>query len=309
LFSDWVNLFHYILQGLVTNELAGNEYFIDVAGLLSTSNVSGLAAQNVSLFAFGEGISESTMKQISDFASLAVQTGGGINPISNLTDLINCTLTEGCFSDPEQSPASAFVACYIFNGILRSPPCEDEFNAVASSVNVTEILLCVNEGDINQESALLPESRKLWEAFHSKDNGMQTELARELQLFKEPSQLPDFVTNATASDEENDDGRLLGFVLCLMRALLPPDILDGLQEILAALARLLPVIVGVVEQGGFYLPGEVILFFFSWADFEINEGFVAPFKWWYCMGAVAIFLGGIELFKLIAFRFIIWTKR
>jgi hypothetical protein len=41
----------------------------------------------------------------------------------------------------------------------------------------------------------------------------------------------------------------------------------------------------------------------------LGEGFAAPYKWWYCMGAVAISLAGIELFKLIAIRFMVWTKR
>jgi hypothetical protein len=290
--SDWANLFHYILQGLVTNELAGNEYFIDVAGLLSPSNTTDFNFNDTSLLAFGDGVSQTSMDQISNFTSLAAQTGGGFNPVSNLTDLINCTLAEGCFGDPEKSPASAFVTCYIFNGILRSPPCESEFTTVASNVNFTQIMQCIVEGDTKSESDFVPEFREL----NDGDRNLQS-----LQAL-----LPDYVTNATTGE---DDGRLLDFALCMMRSLLPPDILDAMERIGSVLANLLPIVLGVIEQGGFYLPGEVILFFFSWARFEVDEGFVAPYKWWYCMGAVAIFLGGIELLKLVAIRFIVWTKR
>ena len=54
---------------------------------------------------------------------------------------------------------------------------------------------------------------------------------------------------------------------------------------------------------------ELILFFFGWAEYNDSEGFTAPFKWHYCMSSVAIFLLAIEVFKLIAVRFIVWTKR
>jgi hypothetical protein len=65
----------------------------------------------------------------------------------------------------------------------------------------------------------------------------------------------------------------------------------------------------IVEKGLVLLPGELILFFFGSAEYEAGEGIVAPWKWWYCMSSVAIFLAGIEFFKLVAIRFIVWTKR
>ena len=36
--SDWANLFHYALQGLVTNELQENDYFVDIPTLLPDLN-------------------------------------------------------------------------------------------------------------------------------------------------------------------------------------------------------------------------------------------------------------------------------
>jgi hypothetical protein len=292
--SDWANLFHYILQGFVTNELAGNEYFVDVAGLFSSANATNFSLGNTSLLAFGDGISQTSFDQISSFTSLAAQTGGGFNAVSNLTELLNCTLTEGCFADSEKSLASAFVACYIFNGILRSPPCESEFATVASNANFTQISQCLVEGITISESSIFPAFREI------------RDVDRKMQFFQEEGILPEFVSNATTAE---DDRRLHDFALCMMRSLLPPDVLDALEQIGSILANLLPIVVGVVEQGGFYLPGEVILFFFSWARFEVEEGFIALYKWWYCLGVVAIFLGGIELFKLVAIRFVVWTKR
>lgn len=60
---------------------------------------------------------------------------------------------------------------------------------------------------------------------------------------------------------------------------------------------------------GLLYPGDLILYFFGWANYVDGVGFVAPYKWYYCMFSVAVFLVAIELFKLLALRFIVWTKR
>jgi len=52
-----------------------------------------------------------------------------------------------------------------------------------------------------------------------------------------------------------------------------------------------------------------ILFVFGWAEWQPGGGLVAPWKWWYCMFAVVVFLAGIEVFKLLALRFVVWMKR
>jgi hypothetical protein len=97
----------------------------------------------------------------------------------------------------------------------------------------------------------------------------------------------------------------------LMRALLPPDLIDTIEDIIAIIVSLFGIVMFVLRivENGIDLPGELILFFFGWAEYQEGEGIVAPFKWWYCMGSVLIFLGGIEFFKLLAIRFIVWTKR
>lgn len=48
---------------------------------------------------------------------------------------------------------------------------------------------------------------------------------------------------------------------------------------------------------------------FGWANYNSGEGFVAPFKWYYCLFSVVVFLAAIEVFKLIAVSKIVWTKR
>ncbi|KAG7351104.1 hypothetical protein IV203_010464 [Nitzschia inconspicua] len=144
------------------------------------------------------------MNQISSFTSLAVQSGGGFNPKRNLTDLIDCTLTEGCFADPEQSGASAFIECYIFNGILTPPPCEDEFTAVASNVNFSQILLCINGGDDEPEASLSPDFRELLGDSIVEVQWDQIFPGRGLQLFQGQNLLPDSVINVTASGDDEE---------------------------------------------------------------------------------------------------------
>jgi hypothetical protein len=63
-----------------------------------------------------------------------------------------------------------------------------------------------------------------------------------------------------------------------------------------------------ILQNGLKLPGEVILFVFGWAEFDDGE-LVADKKWYYCMFAVSMFLIGLEIMKLLALRFLVWTKR
>ena len=97
-----------------------------------------------------------------------------------------------------------------------------------------------------------------------------------------------------------------------MKALLPHAKVEAIQRLIEIIKKLIGVLVFFLEiiENGIYLPGELILFFFGWAEFSEDEGgIIAPHKWWYCMGSVAIFLGAIEFFKLIAVRFIVWTKR
>ena len=276
---DWCNLFHYILQGLVTNELAGSSYSIDLIGLLPDIT----AEMPNGILAFGNGNDSQSVeaRQVASVISLALEAPDGINPDTrSLPGLINCTVAMGCFADNETAIFDSFMECYIFNG-LRPPPCRDEFGTVVSNVNITDVLEC-----------FVPEDR--------------------------PASVPTrdgspFIPADFSEDDYgamNDDSRL-DLVLCLMKALLPQDKLNAIQELIETIEKIVGLLVFVLEiiQNGIDIPGELILFFFGWAEYSEGEGIVAPFKYWYCLGAVAIFLGGIEIFKLIAIRFIVWTKR
>ena len=137
--SDWANLFHSALQGLVTNELQENDYFVDIPTLLPDLNPN-----TTSIVGFwGESESLISKEQLAGFLSLALSAGNGTNSQSNLTDLVDCTMRSGCFDDSIQPAAESFIACYLFDGILKSPPCNKEFDAVIESANYTQSLKCL----------------------------------------------------------------------------------------------------------------------------------------------------------------------
>jgi hypothetical protein len=96
-----------------------------------------------------------------------------------------------------------------------------------------------------------------------------------------------------------------------MGQLLPSDLVEDIKEkfvdVIKRVWNLIVVIIDILESG-IWIPGDVILWVFGWAEFENGE-LTAPHKWYYCMFAVACFLFGIELLKLISITFIVWTKR
>jgi len=52
------------------------------------------------------------------------------------------------------------------------------------------------------------------------------------------------------------------------------------------------------------------VFYFGWSEFDIEIfSFRAPWKWHFCTTAVVVFLISMEIIKLFAVRFIVWTKR
>jgi hypothetical protein len=137
---------------------------------------------------------------------------------------------------------------------------------------------------------------------------------------------PDFGGNVTIDSPDVVTGAPSGFsmeaynklekqqqwsiLLCLIRAFLPPqleEIITGIIGFIKDNFDLILILVDVV-QNGISLPGELILFFFGWANFE-DGSFNADFKWHYCLTSVAVFLVAIKIFKLAAVRFIVWTKR
>jgi hypothetical protein len=278
----------------VTNELASNDYHLDVGAILDGANVD-------QLIAF-DGANDTQSQQLSSILGLVSKIPAGTNPSSQyLRQFIECTIANACFADKKEALSSMFISCYLFSGILSRPPCNNELNAVMETVNITTVASCF-VGDDDVISSL-----------------------EDHNIFL--GQTPD---NALPDRTDNDNS--LAFVLCLAGALLPDDAERKILDIIYELMRIAGVVIKVVNNGilipgeldialtlcnqtpvitntRIVFPGELILFFFGWANYDAGVGFASPYKWYYCMFAVGVFLIAIEVFKLVALRFIVWTKR
>lgn len=96
---------------------------------------------------------------------------------------------------------------------------------------------------------------------------------------------------------------------CMMRKLLPFGGVNHMIRGFKELQKIVMFIQDIVEKG-LEIPGDAILFYFGWAQLDADTfTFEAPWKWHYCVTAVTIFLVGMELIKLFAVNFIVWTKR
>jgi hypothetical protein len=283
----WANLFHYIIQGLTTNELAGNDYTLDIADVLGMDTLNTNNITNAFLFEPGTDFSPSSpAMQTSAFISLAMKAGPGINElgesgIDNLTNLIQCFVENDCLEEP--------VSANILSCIVGLPPpfppaiCKDEFDAAIGTV--VEVASCFNATDGGEF------------AFENSEN--------EFSARGVPQNFTtDILDNLTPAEK-------VQLVLCLMKVLLPPERIDKITEILLEIVeKLYGILVFIAEllDDGIQIPGELILFVFGWAELEGGQ-FDAPYKWHYCMTAIASFLLGIEIMKLFAVRNVVWTKR
>lgn len=270
----WANLFHYILQGLVSNELVGKVYHLDLdlSGIVPTNMTD--AATNIVLFQPGiDGLRDDNATEVGTLLSIIASTGNGTNPNSALGDIVGL-LT--CFGDNNcmTNVPSSLMSCVAFR-------CREEFSDAVASFPLEEVTSCF--GPDFGENATLDSS----------------ELVRGA-----PS---DFSIEAYDGLGKAQQWSVL---LCLIRAFLPPqleEIISGIIGFIKDNFNLILIVVDVIENG-INLPGELILFFFGWATFE-DGSFSGDFKWHYCLTSVAVFLVCIEIFKLIAVRFIVWTKR
>jgi len=182
----------------------------------------------------------------------------------------------------EEPLAQNLISCCIFD-LFTEPPCSNEFNQALANVNFTGVSDCVApyivDNTVSADSS-------------SQSNPLDKLTSDDLE--------------AMSSDAQLD------MILCLLRVLLPPGFFYSLAQsvidIIDTVFAVAPVIINIVENG-LAIPGELILWVFGWAEWQPEEGLVAPFKWWYCMFAVAMFLVGIEAFKVLALQFVVWTKR
>merc|ERR1711862_530914 len=266
-----VNLFRYIMQGLVTNQLEGQEYHIDL-GLNSNSSIGERAlrshdGRNASAIIFGPGTvpeDNNDAAQLSRFVSLVMSAGSGNNNETTgffdnggaFSSWVDCMVSNQCFVDPIMA---TFISCNIFN-FPKKPHCEEEFDTLVADMNITHCL----SGAIS------------------------------IDLFQEES----------TSDQSD-------IVRCIISSILPDmhikDIIKGIVSVVANLYGIAMILFDIIENG-ITLPANIILWFFGWGRFEDGE-VIAPYKWHYCMTAVVIFLISVEILKIIAIRFIVWTKR
>lgn len=224
-------MFHYILQGLVTNELAGSDYHLDLGKVLGEVNVD-------NIFAFDSGNASESL-QLSSILSLVTESDGTNPESGKLPSLIDCSLKSGCFADGEESLSNSFLGCYIFNGFLKSPPCEDEFGGVMETVNWTEVVKCFEDVDVVDEvptrGLLSPISAM--EPFEN--NPLPT---NNRHLF-----IPDGVTDEGISDL--DDDSKLDLVLCLASAALPKDATNKIMDTINDLLGIAGFVFEVIENG------------------------------------------------------------
>lgn len=280
----WANLFHYMLQGFCTNELVGRTYHLDLNVGIDTTDANGTSmdifdnATTIVGFAPGVDSTSSIARQSANLLGLTSVSGGGINENigrGSLSSLVGCLTENDCLVEPI---ASNFISCSVFK-LFGTPPCKDEFDTATEGLDLVEIAKCFLPGD----------------------DGASTD--NVTQIVPEGFSLDTF----EATDKEAQTSTLL----CLLRAVLPPGTESAIKSIVETIESLSGIVMFVLDilQNGLQIPGELILYFFGWAALTDDFEFLAPWKWWYCMGSVAIFLAAIEILKLFAVQKIVWTKR
>lgn len=229
--------------------------------------------------------------QMGAFLNLALLAGPGINlgiaesGFGALASLVECMVSNDCFASNDDHVTKGFLQCFI----LPRAPCTNEFSTAVETVDFEQVSQC----------------------FVPTTNSTTNADTVPMNLLNDTRQSA--ITSSDLTEEDVDAmtrSDQLALVLCLMRALLPPAVTDTIQILLKIFEALFDVIFFVLDiiQSGINIPGELILFVFGWANFEDGE-FDAPYKWFYCLTSVVIFLGSIELLKLFAVTYIVWTKR
>lgn len=251
-------------------------------------------ATNALFFPTGTDLSgDSVANAASNFLSMAVAAGPGSNTdwnnsgIVSVGNLVDCMVANDCLVEPL---ATNFISCCVFD-LFNEPPCKDELNQALENVNISGVVDCVQpyiiDGAVEGVTSGLT-------------SGLNLTLPNPLDSLTEES------VGNMSSDSEMD------MVLCLLRVLMPPGTFDSLvqsvTDVLGIALDVVPIVIDIVENG-LSIPGELILSIFSWAEWQPEVGLVAPYKWWYCMFAVAMFLVGMEILKLLALQFVVWTKR
>jgi hypothetical protein len=277
-------VYRYVIQGLTTNELGDNYYKLFPDGpptgsMQSNNTLFGNLDNVTNMFLFKGGTdlsSDGDAHQAAALLNLVSESRPSRNIewnnsfMAELASFIECGMQNNCFADPVKLN---FMRCFIFN-IPRPPPCKSEFDAAAG------VLVDGGQGIAKCLANRLGDDERM----------IETE--------EQYNALP-------AAIQENA-------VLCLLNTVLPAGALEQTLVQVGSLVQNVSgvgaVVINVAETLRKGLPGEVILFVFGWAVFQDGE-LVAPYKWWYCLFAVSMFIVRIEVVKVFGTRFIVWTHQ
>ena len=97
------------------------------------------------------------------------------------------------------------------------------------------------------------------------------------------------------------------------------DVIVVLFDLLKQFPQLGDFLLQTLLTGQVRIPGSVVLVYFQWAkvvpnnsscgDTDCTYSIVADTQWYYCLFAIGMFLLGVEIFKLLALRYVNWIKR
>ena len=305
----WANhadLLRYVIQGMCSNELGDNRYLLfdpnTVEGGSANATIFGeLGGNATNMFLTPRGTDRSPGSragQASTIMNLVLAASPSLNQnwnssiLGTTANMIDCGMDNNCFVEPV---ARNFMSCFVF-GILQSPPCGDEFDAAAAAFEdgSDNVAKCLGSGAGENaiSNIIIDAAASILSPTLVGNGGNDTSAIANFGLLTEEQQAE--------------------MVLCLLNATLPGGTLQEIKEVISnaiymvsGISIVAESIIDVITNG---LPGEVILFVFGWAKFEDGE-LIAPYKWWYCMFAVCMFVVGLEFFKILGTGFIIWTKR
>jgi len=304
LWANYANLFRYILQGLVTNEVSGQGYNIDVGALIpnitatdssTSSGNDGRALSNVfaprdnaKAITFMPGIipeGTNIAAQGARMLGLALNAGDGENvqeSYEDLTDLIECMVENECLVEPVPTKFIECNAVSLKESVV--PPCVHQFDAVVSNLVDSDDHVAGCFSDLRLDD--------LVDSFH---------------VGKTAAGVPaSFSLDALSVADHRD------VASCLTRKLLPAGKDAGPKVISRGFGDLWNIVMFIrdIIEKGIDIPGDAILFYFGWSEFNSEDfSFSAPWKWHYCVTAVVCFLVAMEAIKLFAVMFIVWTKR
>jgi hypothetical protein len=269
-----------VTLGLVTNELSGLSYRIDIGQLIPEidTNSTLLPRQNSLDSVFndeGNNLKAITFLQgdLPDGDNLSAQASRLVGLALNIDG-------ENADTPESQEDLKSLISCLVENDCMVEPV---HTNFIQCTADFSSVCAHEFQGLIG----------------HLEDG--QNQVAKCFDNDNYYDGVSDVLTKNTESHHK--------VASCMMRKLLPSR---GVARIIRGFKDLQKIVIAIqnIVEKGLDIPGDAILFYFGWAQFDTDTlTFEAPWKWHYCVTAVAIFLVSMELIKLFAVNFIVWTKR